>query len=529
MRLISATLVLALAVGTLRGGEDPVTGYWKVNLFEDGQQMTYWLLKLENKAGKVSGSISPLKRIPPTTVDDLKLAGDVLRFTIRLESGVAFSFEGKVPKAGGKILFGSVARGPQMIPAFLEATTAKSAFELNRDLVAKYPADPRAVEAVQDLIHQARDNKSSPKDLQEWVDGVIKAAELYGPRWHQETSLRLVETLLAENMPNLTVTTAAKVEKAFDAKTSIDTQLRLYTSLAAGLRQLKQEQQAADIESKIDKLEVGAHQEYSQKPHFPAAKFAGRKGKSDRAVLVELFTGAQCPPCVAADLGFDALQKTYGPSEVVLLQYHLHIPGPDALTTPDTESRASYYEKFVEGTPTILFNGQPAAPGGGGIDDGKEKYKEYRDVIEPLLEKAAAATLQVKATRKGNVITIKASVADLAAAGPKTKLRMALVEDWVRYRGRNGLSFHHRVVRALPGGAPGLSLTKMEGDYATTVDLTDLKGKLVKYLDDFAKAQSPFPDRQRPLAFRNLHVVAFVQNDDSRDVLQAVDVPVKEE
>src|SRR5581483_6354878 len=145
MRLISATLVLALAVGTLRGGEDPVTGYWKVNLFEDGQQMTYWLLKLENKAGKVSGSISPLKRIPPTTVDDLKLAGDVLRFTIRLESGVAFSFEGKVPKAGGKILFGSVARGPQMIPAFLEATTAKSAFELNRDLVAKYPADPRAV------------------------------------------------------------------------------------------------------------------------------------------------------------------------------------------------------------------------------------------------------------------------------------------------------------------------------------------------------------------------------------------------
>src|SRR5581483_5361271 len=298
---------------------------WKVNLFEDGQQMTYWLLKLENKAGKVSGSISPLKRIPPTTVDDLKLAGDVLRFTIRLESGVAFSFEGKVPKAGGKILFGSVARGPQMIPAFLEATTAKSAFELNRDLVAKYPADPRAVEAVQDLIHQARDNKSSPKDLQEWVDGVIKAAELYGPRWHQETSLRLVETLLAENMPNLTVTTAAKVEKAFDAKTSIDTQLRLYTSLAAGLRQLKQEQQAADIESKIDKLEVGAHQEYSQKPHFPAAKFAGRKGKSDRAVLVELFTGAQCPPCVAADLGFDALQKTYGPSEVVRLQYHLHV------------------------------------------------------------------------------------------------------------------------------------------------------------------------------------------------------------
>ena len=51
-------------------------------------------------------------------------------------------------------------------------------------------------------------------------------------------------------------------------------------------------------------------------------------------VLVELFTGAECPPCVAADLAFDALGKTYKPTDVVLLEYHLHIPGPDALTNP---------------------------------------------------------------------------------------------------------------------------------------------------------------------------------------------------
>ena len=30
--------------------------------------------------------------------------------------------------------------------------------------------------------------------------------------------------------------------------------------------------------------------------------------------------------------GFDALAKTYKPSEVVLLQYHIHVPGPDPLT-----------------------------------------------------------------------------------------------------------------------------------------------------------------------------------------------------
>ena len=35
--------------------------------------------------------------------------------------------------------------------------------------------------------------------------------------------------------------------------------------------------------------------------------------------------------------------------------------------------------------------------------------------------------------------------------GEKVRLRLALVEDWVRYKGTNGLQYHHRVVRALPG------------------------------------------------------------------------------
>ena len=56
--------------------------------------------------------------------------------------------------------------------------------------------------------------------------------------------------------------------------------------------------------------------------------------------LVELFTGAQCPPCVAADIAFDAeAVKSYKAADVVLLQYHLHIPGPDPLTNADSEKR----------------------------------------------------------------------------------------------------------------------------------------------------------------------------------------------
>ena len=57
---------------------------------------------------------------------------------------------------------------------------------------------------------------------------------------------------------------------------------------------------------------------------------------ANKVAVLELFTGAQCPPCVAADVAFDALEKSYKHTDLILLQYHMHIPGPDPLTNPDT-------------------------------------------------------------------------------------------------------------------------------------------------------------------------------------------------
>jgi hypothetical protein len=51
---------------------------------------------------------------------------------------------------------------------------------------------------------------------------------------------------------------------------------------------------------------------------------------------------------------------------------------------------------------------------------------------------------------------------------------------------------------------------------------------LTKYLDGFAKTEGPFPRPDRPLAMKNLKLIAFVQNDATREILNAaqVDVPV---
>jgi len=284
--------------------------------------------------------------------------------------------------------------------------------------------------------------------------------------------------------------------------------------VAKALRTTGKADEAAAIQRELDALEPLAHSEYEKTAlSFSPQKYVRKKGS--RVVLVELFTGAQCPPCVGADMGFDALERAFGHKDVILLQYHLHIPRPDALTTPDSEAREDFYGDDVRGTPSIFFNGKAAAGGGGGKGAAEAKYTAYRAVIEPILEEDAALKLAATAVRKGDKIEISAAVDSKKKLGEKVKLRLVLVEDWVRYLGSNGLPYHHRVVRALPGGAGGLAI-KDNVKQSVTYDLEGLKKSLSKFLDR-AGLDDPTP-------YRNLTLVAFVQDDATREVLHAIEV-----
>ncbi len=259
-------------------------------------------------------------------------------------------------------------------------------------------------------------------------------------------------------------------------------------------------------------------------------------------VLLELFTGAQCPPCVAADVAFDALLKTYQPTELIGLQYHLHIPGPDPLTTKDSEARQEYYGDAFIGTPTTCFNGRAEASGGGPLSASRNKYDEYRPIIDRELEGRKAATIELSATRAGDAIQVvaKASLPTKATARENDKsskkaeasatrpfLRLALTEESIRYIGGNGMRFHHHVVRAFPGGPKGKELASGEGQVTVTIKLAELRRDLERSLRDVAK-QGGLPKALPELALKDLAVVAFVQDDADKRVLHAVSVPVRE-
>jgi hypothetical protein len=496
----------------------PVTGNWKVILPFQGGNRPLWLVKLDFAQGKWSSSVSATQSLPETTIEKVAVTGDTLSFNLKL-GGDTLPFEIKVPKEQTDKMLGTVLLEKKANPVQLEKTTIKSldSYEVGKEVMAKQSGTAEVVRAGLDLLQGAKAKKAKKDEVKLWAEKATQAAELYGPRLYRDTVLRIAELLGSEDdFADLGVEYARMSEKLLTPKDKPVARKHVLELLATALENAGKKDEAKEISERAKNIDT------SLKPE----PFTGRKGLSDRVVLVELFTGAQCPPCVAADLAFDALGKAYKPTDVILLQYHLHIPRPDPLTNPDTEARMKFYGDVVDGTPAILFNGKPGAPGGGVKDDAADKYDEYTAVIDPLLEESAKLKLKATATQKGSKVDIKAEVSEVAKPSDELRLRLALVEEKVDYTGTNKIAEHHQVVRALPGGADGLAVKEKSAKQSATVDLEELKKSLKDYLDKFAE-KKPFPTKDQPLELKKLKVVAFVQDDATGEVLQAVQVDVK--
>jgi hypothetical protein len=63
------------------------------------------------------------------------------------------------------------------------------------------------------------------------------------------------------------------------------------------------------------------------------------------------------------------------------------------------------------------------------------------------------------------------------------------------------------------------------GQQQVAVDLSELRQQLNKYLNTYAEKRE-FPDAKRPIKLKQLWVVAFVQDDQTKEVLQAAQVEV---
>jgi len=312
---------------------------------------------------------------------------------------------------------------------------------------------------------------------------------------------------------------------------------------------------------------------------FPSPFPAGKLSTKDvhRTVLLELFTGSACSPCVGADLSIDAVLDAYPRSEVVALAFDQHIPDPDPLANPDSVARRQVYE--IDSTPTFVIDGVVQNLYGANRDGSRELHDKLAKLVEAYASLPSGVELKLSANAaSGGVSDLihahaigqlpnTGEVAKMIAAKPKSDepataapkadtkappanampaaavpaepqlvVNFALVEDEIRYSGENGIRFHRMVVRSLAKPADsGFRVTAGDNfSLDASFDLATISGVLRNYLDDYEQhndrfGKIKFISKDTTIRPSHLAIAAWVQDSVSHRVLQAAFIPVSQQ
>ena len=248
-----------------------------------------------------------------------------------------------------------------------------------------------------------------------------------------------------------------------------------------------------------------------------------------KAVLAELFTGSECRPCQAADIAYNKLLERYDRSELTVLEYHLHIPHPDPMANTDTELRSEYYG--INSTPTSVIDGTNTINSGGPGVAARAKFAVYSNSIDRILTMPAKASVIISAKIRRSKVSFAVS-ASVTNTRKSYKLRVVLAEDGIRYQGTNGISEHRFVVRKMLHGAGGVAFNQ-NGKAAVkdAFTVSAIEDQLEKYLTTYEQKMprpgTPFKEKKSEIDPRQLYIVAFVQDDATRRILQSTIVKVK--
>jgi hypothetical protein len=556
-RLGTGALLAVLLAGIAPARADEPTT-WKLVVLAYGHDEFLIADVSRNDDGSMTGKVVDSQSfLAPCEVKSIEMRGDDVQVTLSTAGGTSvfrgtrgqpdepilgtFLFRDAVYPARvektsdrkvGKLSTGEV---PRAVASLRQTRDPAERAEKLRELLKKHEAEAAKYHIQEELVRTEAAAGASAEELRKTVDAWLADARTHGEPWVAESRLKILRIVGAKApYAALAKELAVQADRATGEDAPLKQRAEVARLLASAAELAGDAELARAASERSAALETRLDEEYlATVPPFQPEPFAGRtESGADRVVLMELFTGAQCPPCVAADVAFDALFSSYKPTELIGLQYHLHIPGPDPLTNPDTLARAGYYT--ANSTPTVLLDGEPlpqANRGGGPMAAAEMKYGQYRKLIDERLAGKKRATIELKARREGDSIRITAEAATDPNANPdkgaEPRLRLVLTEESIRYVGSNGLRFHHHVVRDMPGGPDGVALTDGKASQELTVDLNEVRDKIETYLSDFEKTRS-FPFALPKIDLANLSIVAFVQDDADKRIWHAVSVPVGE-
>ena len=235
----------------------------------------------------------------------------------------------------------------------------------------------------------------------------------------------------------------------------------------------------------------------------------------DHTVLVELFTCGLGGNSIAADLAATAMSAEYPLTDLVVLRYHQHSPGPDGMVNQDGEDRFSYYE--VAATPTVAVDGMVLDPNqipyAGPIQLAETAYSMIRQFIDLRRKQSTPIRLELAAEVADGQLSIRAVVSGATEEQlPMLRLRLALAENVVEAHMPNGIRRHEMLVRYMPGTARGIAPKKGELKYEYSMPVTELQRQLDEYIQSFeAGNKLKFPAEMKPPILGAFHLVGWVQ------------------
>jgi len=535
--MMRGLLLVGLLLGsaaTLIAQDSKLTGSWRFS-FQANEPVTV-LLRVAVKDGKPSVEVletnpalqGPMKAPLKLTVDNAKITGDALSLTLYAGTNEVLTLDGLLAKDGKKILasIGGVAAKLGLIE--LTRTNLKSIAddaELAREEFASLDGGPALFNAGVSLLEKAGEKKLSATEVRSILDKLGKAAAAYGPRWEFANALKLTAVLAAQDgLAELALGQAQRTERLLGDDAPTAKSLEVLRLKLTALQKCKKDDEAKDLEKTVAKLEARDVLDFAKQfVPFDTPAFPGRKAKSDRAVLVEHFTSSEDEGCFAAASAVEGVLRTYKPGEAVVLQYHVPVGGPDPLICREGVTRQFLMFNQIA-APLVMVNGKPLSRTGAGTGDAKDRYKQLCDLINEQVELPPTVKLTLAVAKEGKAFKATANITGLEKPGEKVTLRFAVVEPRVTYTGASGVRLHTNVVRGLPGGAKGYALTKKDTEQSVMIDADELRADLTKFLDEFAKEQGEFPRGSRLQKLADLRLIAFVQNDENREVLQAIEV-----
>lgn len=542
--LLMVAGLLSLGACSAQAQESALTGRWAVKILVSGFEISVWLIDVEQKGNQLQAKLlDTLDQFKGSAIKSAAITGDELHLTLELQ-GTTFAVTASPAQKGKEPqhLFGTLAvegsrdlvrldrteekkfnprtvqqPGPaaQAYKAALKTADAKEKASQLQNVIKKYPDEAITIKAATGALALLAGSAGSD-ELNALAKHAVELAGRFGPEARLAALAGVTEGLLqAKDKGRLALTYAQQLRKALGKDTPPELRLPAWQTIAEALQQAGQVEEAKEARAMVEKLYIP----------FPVEKVTDGTDKHQRPVVVELFTGAECPPCVAADVAFDALLKAFPPGAALFLQYHLHIPRPDPLSNPESESRSQYYLGEEAFTPALFINGEKGPSVGGPRVHAEQTYKLLRSRIEKERKQPAQGQLDLTVKRAGDTLTLTAQVSGLKKTGKAVRLRFVLFEDAVRYPGGNQQRLHHHVVRGFPGGEQGVAMQQASGTYTQTVKLNEVRKELRTYLDNFHQ-RMPFPSQLRPLDLTHLGVAVLLQDNESKAILNAAQVEV---